>query len=442
MYKKKKLIQIVDTLQEANEELSNLILSNDDNLLNILSQCQELAIKIGSNIDLREDDVSKEIVSYLEEYCEQVYQLSLNLFDVNKGENQIKKILKLISKIKNDIQYKLPKDKLEVVFLPYMASMWDSMESVWKAADEDPDTNAYVIPIPYYDKNPDGSFKEVIIEANLFPSNVPITNYEEYEFSTNNADMIFIHNPYDEFNSVTSVHPFFYSKNLKKFTEKLIYIPYFVLSNLDPNNQADVNSISHFVLTSGVMNADVVIVQSENIKQCYIKNIISVLGETIKKSMEQKIWSIGSPKIEKVVTTKRDEVAIPKKWENVIDKPNGKRKKVILFNTSIGALLHHKRQAIKKIESVFDVFKENSKEIALIWRPHPLIKATISSMNPDLWNEYKTIEDNFKKEGWGIYDESSDLNRAIAISDVYYGDSSSVVQLCQKVGMPVMIQKI
>ena len=32
--------------------------------------------------------------------------------------------------------------------------MWDSLESVWQAADADPDCDAYVVPIPYYDTPP------------------------------------------------------------------------------------------------------------------------------------------------------------------------------------------------------------------------------------------------------------------------------------------------
>ena len=40
-----------------------------------------------------------------------------------------------------------------------------------------------------------------------------------------------------------------------------------------------------------------------------------------------------------------------------------------------------------------------------------------------------------------IYDDSSDLNRAITLSDAYYGDLSSVVHLYLKTGKPIMIQK-
>lgn len=43
---------------------------------------------------------------------------------------------------------------------------------------------------------------------------------------------------------------------------------------------------------------------------------------------------------------------------------------------------------------------------------------------------------------WGIYDDTSDLDRAICLADAYFGDHSSVVQLCQKVGMPIMIQNV
>ena len=46
-------------------------------------------------------------------------------------------------------------DRLCFVFLPYKVSMWDSMETVWKAADKDPDCDAYVVPIPYFDKDQD-----------------------------------------------------------------------------------------------------------------------------------------------------------------------------------------------------------------------------------------------------------------------------------------------
>ena len=92
------------------------------------------------------------------------------------------------------------------------------------------------------------------------------------------------------------------------------------------------------------------------------------------------------------------------------------------------------------MKDVFRIFYENKDEVALLWRPHPLIKNTVSSMRPQLWAEYEKLVKQYKEGGWGIYDDSSDMDRAVIISDAYYGDGSSVVQVYQKTGKPVMIQ--
>ena len=150
----------------------------------------------------------------------------------------------------------------------------------------------------------------------------------------------------------------------------------------------------------------------------------------------------GSPKFDKVANTKKEDLVIPEEWKRKIIKPDGTAKKVILYNTSVGALLKESDSMIEKIEDVFSIFKENQDNVTLLWRPHPLIKATISSMRPTLWNDYNRIVEKYKTDDFGIYDDSADLDRAIALADAYYGDASSVVQLCQSVNKPIMIQNV
>ena len=65
---------------------------------------------------------------------------------------------------------------------------------------------------------------------------------------------------------------------------------------------------------------------------------------------------------------------------------------------------------------------------------------TIRSMRPRLLERYRKIERTYQEEAWGIYDNTTDLDRAIALSDAYYGDASSVAQLFEAAGKPVMIQ--
>ena len=428
-------------LDRAHNEIRKAIDRKDPGTAReLLEQCQEGAIELGHMIE-EEEGEGVITVSLLETYCELVYQIHETILygaAVNGGRIQ-KRLRRLLVQIENSIRNDI-KTRQEIVFLPYKASMWDSLESVWKAAEEDPNCDAYVIPIPYYDKNPDGSFREMHYEGDQYPADVPITDYNDYDFAKRRPDMIFIHNPYDDCNYVTSVPPFFYSKNLKQFTEKLVYVPYFILGEVEPDNEQAVKGMEHFCTAPGVIHADQVIVQSEQMRQVYINVLTGYAGKDTKKYWEDKILGLGSPKIDKVLNTRMEDLEIPEEWKKILEKPDGSRKKVVLYNTSVGALLHHEEKMLEKMRSVLQTFCENQDEVALLWRPHPLIKATIESMRPQLWADYQEIVETYREQGWGIYDDSADLDRALVMSDAYYGDHSSLVELCKSVGMPVMIQ--
>lgn len=447
-YRKSDMLKVVQTLLRANETISKIASANPQGALDTLIQCQESAIILGNAIEIYGEKYAS-LVQILENYCENLYRMYANLSDENLCHKTAKKIQKQLTSLQNCIIYELPEDKREIVFLPYKASMWDSLESVWKAADKDPDCDAYVIPIPYFDKNPDGSFREEHYEGDQYPKNVPITRYDEYDLEEHHPDIIYIHNPYDECNHVTSVHPYFYSKNIRKFTDQLIYIPYFILQEIEPNDQAAIDGMKYFCFLPGTIYADQVIVQSEKMRQIYINEYIKAAermglsGEHVDRQyLEKKFLGTGSPKIDKVLNTRKEDLEIPEEWLKIIEKPDGSWKKIIFYNTGVSALLHYNEAMLRKMESVFEIFKENQNEVALLWRPHPLIKATIESMRPQLWEEYQEIRDKYIEEGWGIYDNSVELDRAVVISDAYYGDHSSVVQLYQQLRKPIMLQQV
>ncbi len=447
-YRKKDMLQTVDTLLRANDAIVKTAASNPQGAAEALVQCQESAIALGTYIDTLDEKYAP-LVHILEDYCENIYQMSESLSDENLCRKVSKKIQKQLTGLQNGIKYDLPDDKKEIVFLPYKASMWDSLESVWKAADADPECDAYVIPIPYFDKNPDGSFREEHYEGDLYPKDVRITRYDEYDLETRHPDVIYIHNPYDECNHVTSVHPYFYSKNLRNYTDKLVYIPYFILSEIEPDDQSAIDGMKHFCFTPGTIYADQVIVQSEKMRQIYINEYMKAAkemglpGEHVdRRFLEKKFLGTGSPKIDKVLNTRKEDLDVPVAWLRIIEKPDGSWKKIVFYNTSVSALLQHSEKMLEKMESVFEIFKENKDEVALLWRPHPLIQATIESMRPQLWEAYKEIRDRYIEEGWGIYDDSADVDRAIVLSDVYYGNMSSIVQLCKKEKIPAIVQDV
>lgn len=448
-YKKKDLLQIVSTLVQVNDSITRTASTVLFEVEEEFAKCQEAAIDLGNYLETRSDMDYTPMVSILEDYCENIYQMGVNIQDENLCRKLAKKIRKQLTCLQNAITYDIPPDKKEVVFLPYKAAMWDSLESVWRAAQEDEQCDAYVIPIPYFDKNPDGSFREEHYEGDLYPEDVPITRYDEYDFEEHKPDIIYIHNAYDNWNLVTSVHPKFFSNNLKKWTEQLVYIPYFVLREVDPDNEQAVEGIKHFCFLPGIINADKVVVQSEDMKRIYINEFLKAAkehglqGKQLDKAyLEQKFLGLGSPKYDGILTMKREDLSIPQKWMKIIEKPDGNWKKIVFYNTGIVALLTYNEKWLDKIESALKIFKENKDEIALLWRPHPLIESTMKSMRPAVLEKYIELKDSYIADGWGIYDDTADVDRAVVLSDAYYGDRSSVVQLYSKTGKPIMIQNM
>lgn len=433
-YRKKELFKIITLLEEVNQALSKVNTICCPEVVDTLIQCQESALEVGNCLETL-GEAGQAIVPFLEEYCENLYQMSQSLDDKISYKKLTKTIRKQLFQIEEKIRYELPEEKKEIIFLPYKACMWDSLESVWKAAAEDEGCDAYVIPIPYFDRNSDGSFGQMHYEGDQYPDYIPITSWEDYHIEERHPDVIYIHNPYDQCNFVTSIHPDFYSARIKAFTDKLVYIPYFVATNHRIGE--------HFCVLPGTFYADEVIVEDEEIKEFYIKKIREYEEKEHCKGafgkLEKKFLALGSPKFDKVLSTRREDVTVPAEWEKLIFKEDGTRKKVVLYNTTMDSLLK-KNTFIQKIQWVHKIFYENRDQITLLWRPHPLNMTTMQSMRPQKLEKYQKVVADYRAAGYGIYDDTADLHRAITLSDAYYGDWSSVVSLYEKTGKPIMIQ--
>lgn len=311
--RKKEMLEIVDSLSKRNRMIANGVNQNVCPQIELLAECQQLAFDMGVVLETYGKD-SEKIVQILEDYCECLYQVSISKDDMEQCRRLVKKVKKQLIKVYNGIRFEIPEDKKEIVFLPYKASMWDSMESVWKAAVYDERCDVFVVPIPYFDKESDGTLGKMHYEGDEYPEYVPIVSWQDFSIEEHMPDIIYIHNPYDQYNYVTSVHPDFYASRLKKYTDKLVYIPYFTANNS--------NVPEHFVTLPGVLYADRVIVQSERARQIYIKKFHEFEKQNHCESLygkpEDKILALGSPKYDKVMMTKRKDVFVPKEWEKIL----------------------------------------------------------------------------------------------------------------------------
>jgi len=304
--------------------------------------------------------------------------------------------------------------KLQIAFLPYKASMWDSLESIWMAAEADPDCCTYVVPIPYYQRKEDGSLGTYCYDGDDLPEYVPVTHYEHYNLKERQPDIIYIHNPYDNGNLVTSIDTRYYSAELKKYTNLLVYVPYYCTSGGMSEGRS---------LCRAYLHADYIIIQAERYRK-FFDPIIP----------PEKLLPLGSPKFDKVIRMCKNPPEPPEVW---IKKMTGK--KVYFFNTSIQGMLADTRRFLFKMEYVFRCF-HGREDACLLWRPHPLLETTFDNAREEYKPFYNMLKRYFIQNIDGIFDDSPDIENTIALCDAYIGDSStSITALFGIAGKPLFI---
>ena len=337
----KKVIKLCENLQNIKDV--NLIVQ-------ILTTCQETVIAVGEGlekIELEKDKKAIEklsVVSNLEQFCELAYEYtqSLDIHILSQMTDVISAVLKDINSIPRTYR---------VAFLPYKASMWDSLESIWREFAADKDCETSVVAIPYYEADRITNKWEYCYDGELFEADIPIVDFNDYDLKLKKPDLVFVHNPFDKFNTVTTVNPIYYSEELKKYCGKLVYVPYYVNPGFI---SAGYNKLPL------LYRSDYIIVQSNMAK------------ETCKEfPYYDNVLALGSPKFDKIIELDKQNVSAPEEW-NV----NLKDKKCLLLNTTIEDFLESDNYIIDKLYSVFKVALSRN-DIVIVWRPHPLLYATI-----------------------------------------------------------------
>lgn len=426
---KKQLLQLLMTLKEAHNEVRSYLQAEEyGKVYTLLADCQECAVSVGSTIEQFEKTQDK-IIRDLEEYYEYLFEISVCLDrneKLNGGEIR-EKLNQYIDTIYHETESNI-NTSLKITFMPYKASMWTSLESIWEAASSDESCEVKVVVIPYYTLDSKGNTAELNYEASLFPDYVSITDYRAYDLECECPDMIFIHNPYDGDNNLTRVPEQYYSYNLKQCTEQLIYSPYGVMGYYNPKQGA------FMCMTNAVHTADKVLVQSEKVKDIYIDHRIE----------RNKILALGSPKIDAVVKGLKEPKNYPAEWEQKLA-----GRKVFLLNTHLSYFIHwyNYQQKYDKKENLAEWIHENIFEnllnregCALIWRPHPLLKDTLKSRELYSTLDFiEMLERRIQESDNGVLDTNGDYNLSFRLSDALITTYSSMIPEYMISGKPVYI---
>ncbi|MGL5434609.1 MAG: hypothetical protein ACRDBO_04310 [Lachnospiraceae bacterium] len=405
---KRQIIGLLDTMQEAGDTIK--IIGQQEAKRQVWQDCLQAAIAVAGVLKQNQNQSwSEEALKRLDEY-QRVVEMAVQCQSASFSEfNRIDEVRKEI----NQIVLAIPVTYL-VVFLPYKAEMWDSMASVWEACSKDERCECVVMPIPYYQHDSMTRQWEFCYDGEKFPTELSIANYQEFSLRQQQPDAAYIHNPFDDQNLVTSVHPSFYSHELKKNVGKLVYIPYFVTSGYISHTYLDLPAYEH---------ADYLIWQSEYVKSCC-------------KDMHyyDKILPFGSPKLDRVLRACSNGGSMPAEWQPIL-----KGKRILMLNTSLNCFLRFGKVLLEKLRYLFEIIRDQG-QVALIWRPHPLLVATMESLRPELLEEFNRLREEFLNTQTGIWDQTADITNTVALSDGYIGEAaSSVINLFAAAGKPVFI---
>ncbi|MBR3104602.1 MAG: LicD family protein [Lachnospiraceae bacterium] len=430
---KQRASEFCGLLRQIHGMLSAAAGNNPEQCLDLLEQSQEGIIRIGEEIENR-DGEGTVTVSCIERYCECIYETAQVLTgESDRGIDAVMQEMGAsLDALEDSIQADL-KEKREILFLPFRSDLWESLDPIYRKSIADPDVHVTVMPLPFYDKDAAGNPGEMHYDVAGYPQDLNITNYQKYDIRAAHPDVIYIQNGYDGFNYTYMLPPAYFTSEVKKYTEQLIYVPYFKLGGYEPEDQKLRQTTRYFMKIPGVMHADRVWIENEEIRQLYIEELVRFCGEDTAQIWEEKLEVMVMQQEEQ---NKKD---IPKSWESVLYKANGEKKKTVLFMNAVCSLYQHQEQALTKLKDVLRIFAEKQEEIALIWRPHPSVAISADLFDRQLWLEYRRIVEEYRSAGWGILDETPDADLSIGLADAYYGDPDPVMQRCRVAGKPVMI---
>lgn len=397
-----------------------------------LQESQQLAIDLGTMIEQVRGE-GHICVSHLETFCESVYEISLMLDEyIGKKETvqeadiaviaeRLNNVLQLVQQSVEDNIFQ----RREVVFLPYKAEYWETMADLWRTAEADSRTDVYVVPIPYYYKNFDGSVRAMAEEQNGYPAEVELTDYHSFDLEFRHPDVIYFQNPYDEWNPATSVLPQFYSSRLQQATDCLIYADPYMVEDFTAEDGRAYTNLSHYVTRPGVVRADEVIVPSEAMRKMYISRLAEFAGEETRGIWEKKIHVSDE-------LAQKDAKSTPVK-----------RKKVIAYYINASFLVEHQEAGIQKIERSFQVFEANKEGIEVIYCEHNQLETATGMESEELWERYLGMMEKYRDcVGVTVISEQTDIHEVVSKADAFYGDGGCLALEMSLAGKPVMIQDV
>lgn len=411
--------EIIALLDNAMIEVVGRIDSIDDSVFSILESCQQLAIELGTMLE-KEYSTNNECVKNVEQYCELIYLLYESLQSGEIESDLFNRINTCIYNIKEIYRNKCKRK--EVVFLPVKYKDWDNMRCLFEMYKKDSNCDVKVMPIPYASRENDGNVGKWEWDYALFADDLPLIDYRSIDFEKYHPDIYVIQNPWDEYGSAITVNPFFYSENIRYYTDKLIYVPFFRADEIDENDEKSKLNMRKYVLSPGVLNSDQTYVFSDKMKMDYLDCLRNELGDNDYEFMQDRIDVVD------------DLYSLKSECKT--------GKKRIAFYASISDIYVHGEKTFDKLQKCIDEFAKCKDAIEIYWGLDDKVEDYHDFLNDELSKQLGMLIERFKTDANGIIWSAQELTESVEKCDAYYGSGGILANYCQRRKIPVMIWNI
>ena len=183
--------------------------------------------------------------------------------------------------------------------------------------------------------------------------------------------------------------------------------------------------MKYYVTMPGVVYADRIMVQSENMRKIYIEKLTEFAGEETKDVWEQRVRVLNMSKAENACNAFG---AVCNQENRANHDKNMDAKKRMLYGIGLGAYIEDVEEAKSKIKRNLMLFEEHKSKIDLsVW---------VFPENADELGEY--IDGELQNYSGKRLDDEAECNPLDY--DAYYGDAMPLVMKFRDANKPVMIQ--
>ena len=409
-------------LHEAHEYIISGLKSDGDvqEIIELLGQCQTLAISLGSKIEVRTAE-HEETISVLERYCESIYEVYGKLAAGGSAEKADTDMLTSAfgecEQLMEDLSKEASNEQKEILFVCDRAKHWEALHAIWGERSKKENTHVSVIALPFKYKDATWLVTEGEWEADVsgYPDEVKLTPYEGYDIAAIHPDEIIYTFPYDVYSDVIAPHPMFYTENMRLYADRMTFIPPFELREIVSGDNRSRYTLNTFIANPGAVYADMIIVQSEGMKSIY-EELLSDMTDVIDWSDRVRV---------------RDKSGDSGKTDGT-----GEKKRMLIYFS--GSMLYEHAEAIDKIKVVIDLLETHKSDIIPIWVTDPYAEQILKDRRPDTWREYEDIVAGLKASDIWQVDEGTDTDSLAEICDGMYGDAGVLMNTCRMLKKPVM----